>query len=127
MIKGIGNDIIQIERIGRMLESASAKRFIERVLTPAERKLAEERKARLAEFVAGRFAVKEAVVKALGCGIGAIVGFQDMEITPDELGKPHCMLSDACVARLGLTEGFRVHVSISHSEGLAAAFAVVEN
>ncbi|WP_442602987.1 holo-ACP synthase [Paenibacillus sp. KN14-4R] len=126
MISGIGNDIIQIDRIRRVLESTASERFLEKILTPAERQMAAKRQGRLFEFVAGRFAVKEAIVKALGCGIGSVVGFQDMEITPDELGKPYCKLSDTCVERLGLPEGYRIHVSISHSEGLAAAFAVVE-
>ena len=82
----------------------------------------------MAEFVAGRFAAKEAIVKALGCGIGMEVGFQDIEILPDDKGKPEVNLSDEAWTRLGLPEGrnYNIHLTITHSRDLASAFAVVE-
>ncbi|WP_127588157.1 holo-ACP synthase [Paenibacillus koleovorans] len=155
MIVGIGTDLVEIARIRRILEQPHGPRFVERLLTPAERELAAARgggsPGRLAEFVAGRFAAKEAVAKALGCGIGRQVGLQDISVLPGALGKPDCRVSDAALARLGLgggaeggsdgpvggerasaaaaaaaTAGLRIHISITHTETTAAAFAVAE-
>ncbi|MEK8131140.1 holo-ACP synthase [Paenibacillus filicis] len=134
MIIGVGSDLLEIERVRKILEQEAGKRFLERILTPGERKLAEKRQRRLAEFVAGRFAAKEAVVKAFGCGIGKLISLQDMEVLPDASGKPVCRLSDAAWQRLGQCslgtasdgEGVIIHLSITHSETMAMAYAVVE-
>ncbi len=126
MIVGIGTDMVEIARVKKMLEDRHAEKFIGRVLTDAERKLAEERQGRLHEFVAGRFAAKEAVVKALGCGIGRLAGFRDVEIAADSYGRPVCRIADAALKRTGLPPGARIHVSITHSQSTAAAFAVIE-
>ncbi|MFD0868620.1 4'-phosphopantetheinyl transferase [Chlamydia abortus] len=125
MIIGVGTDIIEIARVRKLMEEPSGPRFVERVLTPDERKLAEQRQARLHEYVAGRFAAKEAVAKALGCGIGRQVGFQDIGVLPDSNGQPQCRLSEASLTRLGLAN-IQIHLSISHSETMATAFAVIE-
>lgn len=126
MIIGVGTDLIDIERVRKILEQSSGVRFIERVLTPEERKLAEDRKGRLTEFVAGRFAAKEAVVKALGCGIGKQVGFQDLQIAPGALGRPECSITKEALHCLGFEFTVRIHVSITHTETMAAAYAVAE-
>lgn len=130
MIIGIGTDLLELERIRRILEQPHGGRFLERVLTPEERGHAEGRQGRRRlEFVAGRFAAKEAVSKALGCGIGRELGFQDMHIVPDPSGRPVCRLSEAALERLQqlLQEGsVRIHVSITHSESMASAYAVAE-
>lgn len=127
MIFGIGTDLTEIGRVKRLLGLPEGERFMERVLTPAERELAVERKGRLAEFVAGRFAAKEAIVKALGCGIGAACGFQDIEVLPDAAGRPVAALSEGALERLGLAAGsVRIHLSITHTAELAAAYAVAE-
>ena len=129
MIEGIGHDLIEIERIGRMLaESPLRDKFMRRILTDTERELAERRGAKQAEFVAGRFAAKEAVVKALGCGIGSQVGFRDIEVIPDRLGKPICALSPSAWQRLGRDKpnGLRIHLSITHSDTMASAYAIIE-
>lgn len=130
MIIGIGTDIIGMERIGRLLAGSRGESFVRRVLTEEERKLAAGKKVhatRYVEFVAGRWAVKEAVSKAFGCGIGERLSFQDIEVLPDELGGPRCAIAAAAWPRLGHPDGaVRVHVSISHSDGWASAFAVAE-
>ncbi|GAB2701511.1 holo-ACP synthase [Paenibacillus thermoaerophilus] len=129
MIIGIGNDLVELARIRGMLDGPAGERFCERVLTPAERELEASRKGRRRiEFVAGRFAAKEAVAKALGTGIGGIVGLQDIEVLADEAGRPVCVLSAACRARLGWGDdgSWRIHVSLSHSDTFAAAVAIVE-
>ena len=127
MIVGMGHDILEIERIADMRERSSWERFLHKVLTDAERELALERGGRIIEFVAGRFAAKEAVVKAIGCGIGEKVGFTDIEILPDALGKPYCTLSQDAWSRLLMDElDYSIHISITHQRTLASAMAIVE-
>ncbi|MBW5445613.1 holo-[acyl-carrier-protein] synthase [Cohnella sp. CFH 77786] len=128
MIIGVGLDVVELERIDRIVKQPSGARFAEKVLTPGERERWNRLPARRAlEFIAGRFAAKEAVVKALGCGIGGAAGFHDVEILPDSAGKPVCRLSKACRERLGLRDGsYAIHVAITHERNLAASTAVVE-
>jgi holo-[acyl-carrier protein] synthase len=125
MIVGIGTDLVEIARMRKALEQSTGTRFLERILTPRERELALKRKGRLAEFAAGRFAAKEAVVKALGCGIGKQVGFQDVEVLPNELGKPECRIPAEALERAG-HGNIRIHLSITHTEAIASAYAIVE-
>lgn len=128
MIVGIGLDIVELNRMNAVISGATGQKFIARVLTKQEVACLAQLMARRAlEFVAGRFAAKEAVVKALGCGIGAIVGFQDIELLPDRQGKPVCVLSEQALARLGWQErSYRLHVAITHERSMAAATALVE-
>lgn len=127
MIYGIGHDVLEIGRVAEIADSSLGSRFTRRILTGRELTLAGSKGARTAEFIAGRFSAKEAVVKALGCGIGQAVGFRDIEILPDALGKPVAALSAGAWSRLGLAEQKHViHLTITHSRGLASAFAVVE-
>jgi holo-[acyl-carrier protein] synthase len=110
MIIGVGTDILEIGRV------SLTKAFIERILTPAEQTLLEQiaQDARKLEFLAGRFAAKEALMKALGTGIGKS-SFQDFNILPAPSGQPHCDLP-----------GINVFLSISHDGGFAIAMAVLE-
>ncbi|MCQ6559548.1 holo-ACP synthase [Paenibacillus mendelii] len=128
MILGIGHDITSLRRIETLLQGETGERFSARILTESERAAASElRGGRLAEYVAGRFASKEAVSKALGCGIGATLGFHDIVIGRSPLGKPQCKLSGEAWDRLGLiAEQTVVHVTITHDSSLASAFVVVE-
>lgn len=132
MIIGIGHDLVELERIEGILKGRTGPLFVARVLTPTEIELAQSRHGdaltpRWIEYLAGRFAVKEAVVKALGCGIGAMCGFQDIEIRADEAGKPHVQLSAKVYERLGLDmDHVSIHITITHTRGLASAMAVVE-
>jgi holo-[acyl-carrier protein] synthase len=128
MITGIGTDIIGLPRIKRLLSGARGDAFVRRVLTEAERTYMAGKmfpEARGVEFVAGRWAAKEAVSKAIGCGIGGTVGFHDIELLPDERGRPICTISDPAWLRLGGDRAV-VHASISHADGWASAFAVAE-
>lgn len=129
LIIGVGMDMVEIGRVKRFLEGQSGQRFLEKVLTPAERLLAQERHRRIAEFVAGRFAAKEAVVKALGTGIGAVTGFQDVEVLPAPGGQPVAVLSAGALDRLGMkggVSGLKLHLSITHTENNAAAYVIAE-
>ncbi|WP_138755272.1 holo-ACP synthase [Paenibacillus sinopodophylli] len=128
MIIGIGHDLSEIERVAKVLEGRTGQRFMERVLAEGERLLASSYSGeRLHQFTAGRFAAKEAIVKAFGCGIGPIIGFTDIEVLRGSCGKPECQLSAGAWERLGLApENIRIHVTITHERKLASAFAVVE-
>jgi len=126
LIVGVGIDLVEIDRVKKLLEQPHGERFAERVLTPEERELATSRGGRWAEYVAGRFCAKEAVVKALGCGIGRQVGFQDIVVVPDASGKPVCRLSEAAWGRLGRSRPLRIHLSITHSATMASAYAIAE-
>jgi holo-[acyl-carrier protein] synthase len=128
MIIGIGLDVVELERMARLLAGPGRERFAERILTESERaswRRLPERRA--LEYISGRFAAKEAVVKAIGCGIGAIVGFRDIEVMPDSSGKPTCKLSEDALARLGWNrEPTRLHIAITHERSIAAATAIIE-
>ncbi len=130
LIIGIGTDLVEIARIRRTLSDSLASRFLQRILTMAERAVANQRAsqhtARLEQYVAGRFAAKEAVSKAFGCGIGDILTFQDIQILHDEHSRPQCTVTEKAVKALGLTINFKIHISITHTDHYASAFAVIE-
>lgn len=128
MIYGIGHDVLEIRRVDTLMRGPQGQRFMERILTGSERELADGRGGRRMEYVAGRFAAKEAVSKAFGCGIGSQIGFKDIEVLPDKLGRPVAGLSREAWTRLGIGEPERyiIHLTISHQTELASAFAVIE-
>ncbi|WP_066188955.1 MULTISPECIES: holo-ACP synthase [Gracilibacillus] len=117
MIEGIGIDIIELHRIRAILERQP--RIVSRLLTEREQtRLAGMHSAqRKIEFIAGRFAAKEAFSKALGTGIGKI-SFTDIEIGTDYQGAP--ILTSAVLA------GASCFVSISHSKEYAIAQVIIE-
>ena len=124
MIFGIGTDIADCNRVGSIY-AKHGHHFVKNILTPAEL----ERMARLKdpkEFIAGRWAAKEAFSKALGTGMCAECAFVEIEVLSDERGKPIVNLYAATAEtakRLGIT---RIHVSISNERELATAFVVLE-
>jgi len=128
MVVGIGLDIVGLERVARWLSEGDEERIVRRLLADGERRIwAGLAAGRKAEFLAGRFAAKEAVAKAFGCGIGGVLGFRDIEVVPDGRGKPVCRLSAEAWRRLGLAEDKHViHVAVTHEKSVAAAMAVVE-
>lgn len=115
MINGIGIDLIEIERIREVLYKQP--RLVDRVLTKNEKLKFEKftHEKRKIEFLAGRFAVKEAFSKALGTGLGQTISFKDIYCYNDELGKP-CIDYD----------GYRVHVSITHTDNYAMSQVTLE-
>ena len=103
------------------------ERFLLRVFTKAEKEYAMSG-ANSAEKLAGRFAVKEAMIKALGAGKSAGITWQDIETVPNSSGKPVVRLRNQAIRYLKWKGGSAnaVHVSIAHDGGKAIAFAVVE-
>lgn len=121
MIIGIGTDIIEIARIEK---SMKAEAFMHKAFTEMEKVYFEKRQHK-AETIAGVFAAKEAVSKALGTGFRTIA-VRDIEITPNTLGKPEVTLYDGAkqlAAQLGI---HKIHVTISHCKEYAVAYVVVE-
>ena len=118
----LGTDIIEIQRIKKGMDRHPS--FCSRILTPKENECCQGRKDQSA-FVAGRFAAKEAIVKCLGLGLRGF-SWQDMEILPDELGKPCLELSPRLAAIASQRGVGRVQVSISHSRDYALAVALGE-
>ena len=119
MITGIGLDIIELDRIRRIVERQPG--FIKRILTINEiEKFAALSKERKVEFLAGRFAVKEAYSKALGTGIGEEIGFQDIEVSNDEKGKPYINILKET------TSDTNIFVSITHTRQYAAAQVILQ-
>lgn len=120
MIKGIGNDIIAVERIVDVI-NRHGKRFLDRTFTSEEQAYCQQHRESVRHY-AGRFAAKEAVVKALGTGFRGEVDFLEIEILNDELGKPVVHLSQNILNLVGDVSAL---VSISHCKEYATAFAIV--
>ena len=125
MILGTGIDIIEVERIQSSHEKFG-ERFLKRILRPAEIEYCLSHK-RPAPFLAARFAAKEAVSKAFGTGIGAQLGWQDIEVARKQSGEPFVILHDGGLRLLEQRAGRIVHLSLSHTERYAAAVAILES
>ena len=121
MVIGLGNDITECARIQQILEKHGPL-FLDHFLTPREK---EESAGRLS-YYAGRWAAKEAIAKALGCGIGEHCALIDLEILNDPQGKPEVTLSGAARATADRLKVARIHISISHEQHYAVATALLE-
>jgi len=116
MIAGIGVDVVDLTRFERAASRTPA--LLERLFTSAERGLP-------LHSLAGRFAAKEALIKAIGDSTG--VRWHDMEVVSNELGNPSFMLHNA-VAGIVAARGIdSIHLSMSHDAGIAVAYVIVES
>ena len=125
MIVGLGLDIAEIDRIEAAITRHGAP-FLDRLFTPEEVAYCERYKNRYERY-AGRFAVKEAAMKALGTGWSRGVRWRDIEVTREPGGKPGLRLEG--VAR-EIADGMgvkRFSVTITHSGNLAMAQVIFEN
>ena len=120
MIIGIGTDISHVERIKKLSPEAVA-----RILTAPEAEYCGRFQAR-DERIAGRFAAKEAILKALGTGWSQGLGWGQIEILPDAAGAPVATLSGAALDKLRSLGATRCLISISHQGEYAVAFAIIE-
>ncbi|MEH6449894.1 MAG: holo-ACP synthase [Oleispira sp.] len=123
IVKGIGTDLLDQRRIAKLVEKNN-ERFSQRILTPQELLLWGE-KGRSVNFLAKRFAAKEAISKALGTGIAQGIGFQQMNIYSDSLGKPVVELSGEALVRANALAGDQVLLSLSDEGEMILAFAVL--
>jgi holo-[acyl-carrier protein] synthase len=123
-VAGTGVDLVENDRMRSMLERWGA-RFKDRVFLPSEQQYCESKAAPWL-YYSGRFAVKEAVSKAFGTGIGREIGWLDIEIVKDaESGAPSVRLGgrgEVLKAKTGITD---VLVSLSHTRNFAVASALL--
>ena len=121
MIVGIGNDIIEIERVEKAI---SKEGFIAKVYTQKELENIEKRGDRV-ETYAGIFSAKEAISKAIGTGVREF-SLTDLEILNDDLGKPYVAVSEKLDKIIkDKKEDYQIEISISHSKKYATAVAIV--
>ncbi|MGL4943260.1 MAG: holo-ACP synthase [Thermoguttaceae bacterium] len=121
-IIGIGTDITECSRIARMLEH-HGENFVARVFTPREIAYCQGRRDSVLRF-SGRWAAKEAVLKAIGTGWATGITWRDVEVVNAPSGKPSVILTGGAASvaeKLGVNE---VMISISHCDSHATAFAV---
>lgn len=121
MIRGLGCDLCAVSRMNEIIKN---QRFLERYFTAAERAYISGR-VRSAETAAGIFAAKEALLKALGTGLGG-VDFEAVEIIHTPLGAPEYAMNEKLLKALHKAGAQRVFLSISHDGDYAMATAVLE-
>lgn len=124
MIAGIGTDIVHIARIATVL-MYKRERFVKRVLTPAEIVMLNNA-AKPAEFLAARFAAKEAAAKALGTGFRQGVSYQNIAIHWELLRKPILVFTGKALEVAKVLQVSNTHLSITHERDYAVAFVVLE-
>jgi len=122
VILGLGTDIIEVVRIGEMIER-HGELFLQRVYTEQEIRYCQRKKGAMQHY-AGRWAAKEAVMKTLGTGFSKGVGFKDIEVCSLRSGAPYIELhggARAVAEKLGIDQ---VLISISHCRAYATATAI---
>lgn len=124
MIVGIGLDVVATAKVAQLLAELDA-RFEERVFTAAERRDCGDR-ADKADALAARFAAKEACFKALGTGWSQGVSFLQVEVRRVDGGAPTLQLSGEAAAQAAARGVKHMHVTLSHSAGVAAAAVILE-
>jgi holo-[acyl-carrier protein] synthase len=128
VIFGIGQDVIEVDRVAAVLER-HGERFLARVLGPRELAVYQARRRRSAQrglaFLATRFAAKEAISKAVGLGMRSPMSWRAVEIVNEPGGRPSAVAHGAFAAFLQ-SKRLRLHVSVSDIANLAVAHAVAE-
>ena len=124
MILGLGMDISEVARVKASLDRFGES-FLKRILLPEEIAYCHTYQ-NPAQYVAVRFAAKEAISKALGTGIGAELGWHDLEICRKETGEPFVKLHGGGPKLLEARGAKRLLISLTHTENYAAAVAILE-
>lgn len=124
MIVGIGVDQVEVSRM-RALLARWPERAPGRLFTDRERATCEGR-ARAADCYAARFAAKEALLKALGTGLGRGIAWREVEVVTGGAGRPRLRLHGTARQRLREAGGRSVHLSFTHEAGSATAFVILE-
>lgn len=121
-IVGIGSDIVECLRIGRMIEE-HGEQFLARVFTEREVRYCQARK-HATEHFAGRWAAKEAILKCLGTGWSRGLNWTDMEIRNEPNGQPKVLLCGAAKEHAQALRVADILITISHCRAYATAYAV---
>ncbi len=116
MIKGVGVDIIEIDRVQKILDRYG-QQFLEKIYTKKEIEYCSS-KAKAAQHYAARFAAKEAISKAIGTGFNKDLMLRDIEVDRDKNGKPHVKIKNQ--------RNENILISISHSDHYVVAFAMIK-
>lgn len=119
-----GTDIVEVDRIKKAIET-SGNAFLDRVFTKQEQEYCNTKKAHRYESYAARFAVKEAVSKAFGTGIGADISLTDVEVIKSERGKPLLKLHGRALEMYETLNIKTADISISHTTENAIAYVVM--
>ncbi len=120
---GVGVDLVEVGRIANMLEQ-HGERFLEKVYTEEEREYCMGKK-HPPIHLAARFAAKEAVSKCFGTGIGSELSWHSVSVINGSNGQPQVRLDDQGSKLLSRKRGESVLISLSHTESMATAFAVL--
>jgi holo-[acyl-carrier protein] synthase len=123
MIIGLGMDLVEIAAFGENIRSEA---FLRKVFTEAEIRECRSM-ANSTERFAGRFAAKEACMKALGHGIRQEVWFTQIEVMNDANGAPYVQVSGEAERVLNAKGAKRIHVSITHTKNTAGAVVILED
>ena len=124
MIISIGIDIVEVYRIRETIERTP--RFVERVFTAYERAYCDAKGVAAAQSYAGRFAAKEACLKALQTGWRGKITWHDLEITSDESGLPNLTLMGEAQRLFEAMGANRIHLSMSHTTDHAVSQVIFE-
>ena len=122
MIIGLGTDITELARIKSSYDRFG-KRLLQKILTKEEQQYLPESPI---AYIAGRFAAKEAAVKALGTGFSDGLGLLHVEVLRGPAGQPQLHLHGPARARAEALGMRAAHISISHDRNAAVAFVVLE-
>lgn len=121
---GLGIDLCQVSRMEAAMEKGDG--FLGRFFTDGERAYIASRGKRGPESAAAMFAAKEALLKALGVGLSGGIALRQIGVSHDEHGAPSYQLDESAMEKLREKGGARLHLSLSHEGGVAAAVAVIE-
>ena len=125
MIIGTGIDIVEIERLRKILTGPLKDRFLQRVFTPEEQQFCLARRDPAPHFSA-RFAAKEAFFKALGTGCAHGATWFEVQVQRQEGGAPAILLHGVTL-QLSIARGVEhIHLSLTHTENWAAATIILE-
>ncbi len=123
MIFGIGTDIIEVDRVQKVMERDIG--FRDKIFTPHEIEYCESKRHKYQHY-AGRFSAKEAFLKAIGTGWRYGIRFGDIEVTHDELGKPEINVYGKAKEWVESESVSNIHVSLSHLKEMATAIVIIE-
>ncbi len=123
MIFGTGIDLIEIERVRKLVDSNQA--FTDRIFTSFEQEYCKKKK-KYSESYAARFAAKEAFMKAMGTGCRDGLNFTDIEVRNNDLGKPELVLYNKALEFVNSNNIIGISLSLSHSKDLATAIVILE-
>lgn len=121
---GIGIDLCEIARMERVLQQKRG--FLTRYFTPEEQAYILARGKMGAQSLAAMFAAKEALLKALGVGLSGGISMQEIQVLHEDTGRPLLQLHGKATEKLAALGGQKIHVSLCHEAGMAAAVVVLE-